>query len=389
MSTIRAYLDNASTTRPDPRVLDVMARTLRETSGNPSSIHAAGRVARKHVEDGRSLIADLLSVDPKCLVFTSGATEADNLAVLGIARALRPRGNHLIVSCIEHPAVLEAARQLEKEGFHVSRIPVDSYGRMDPAEVERALTPQTVLISIMLANNEVGTVQPIPAIGEIARSRRIFFHTDAAQACGKLLLRVPELAVDAMTLSAHKMHGPKGTGLLYLRKGTPLLPLLWGGGQEFEQRAGTENVAGVAGFAEAFRITHEEMRHNTAHIERQRERLRSAIERIPSVGFNGHPTDRLPSILNVSFEGIDGEAIIIALDQEGICVSSGSACASQSLEPSHVLVAMGLPPHRARASVRFSIAMDTSDDEIDFALDHLPRVVGRLRSFSPVYRGPL
>ncbi len=375
-----AYLDNAATTRMSAEVRSAIDIGLRENFGNPSSLHAAGRAARKAVEDARERIAAALGADPKEILFTSGATESDNLALFGVCEALRERGNHIVTSTVEHPAVLEACHALERRGFAVTRVPVDGRGCVDPAAVEKAVTPRTVLISIMWANNEVGTVQPI---AEIARSKRALLHSDTAQGLGKVPVHLE--GIDLLTFSGHKIHGPKGIGGLFVRKGTPLTPLLVGGGQEFEKRAGTENVPCIAGFACAVEGAVRRQQENAVRMESLRERLRRGLERIPDAHENGHPSKRLPGILNVSFEGVDGEAVVLALDAEGICVSTGSACASLGSEPSHVLRAMGVSPDRIRASIRFSVASDTTDPEVDHAVEKVPRIVERLRRISPVY----
>lgn len=377
-----AYLDNAATTRIADDVRSAVDGALRESFGNPSSLHAAGRAARRSVEDARERIASALGADPKEILFTSGATESDNLALFGVCEALRGRGNHVVTSAVEHPAILETCRTLERRGFEISRVPVDGQGRVDPAAVEEAVTSRTVLISIMWVNNEVGTVQPI---AEIARSKRALLHTDAAQAVGKV--RVSLDGIGLLTFSGHKIHGPKGIGGLFVRKGTPLAPLLVGGGQEFEKRAGTENVPWIAGLACAVETAVRRQSENAARMESLRERLRRGLERIPDSHANGHPSERAPGILNVSFDGVDGEAVVLALDAKGICVSTGSACASLGSEPSHVLRAMGMSPDRIRSSVRLSVASDTTDKEIDGAVEIVPGVVERLRRISPVYGG--
>lgn len=372
---LKVYLDNASTTRVHPDVRDAMEPCFGETYGNPSSLHAAGRAARKAVEDARETLAGRLGADPKEILFTSCATEADNLALFGVAAALHAKGNHIVTSAVEHPAVLSACGELEKRGCRVTRVPVDREGRVDPRDVEKAITPKTILVSIMLANNEVGTVQPI---AEIARPKGVYLHTDAAQACGKIAVDLE--GVDLLTFSGHKMHAPKGIGGLFVRKGTPLAPVIVGGGQEFERRSGTENVPYIVGLARAFTL-----KPDLKRVERLREKLRSGLERVERIRVNGHPIHRLPTILNVTFEGIDGEAIILALDAEGICVSSGSACASQSMEPSHVLLAMGLTRDEARGSVRFSLSAETTEEEIARTLEVVPKVVARLRKISPAW----
>lgn len=368
-----AYLDNAATTRLHPEVRAAMEPFFGPVFGNPSSLHAAGRAARKAIEDARESIAARLGADPREIFFTSCATEANNWALFGVVEAMR--GSRVATSSIEHPSILEACRVLERRGVSVTRLSVDRHGRVDPGSL-----PDADLVSIMWANNEVGTLQPI---AEIARQRRALLHTDAAQALGKVPVSLE--GIDLLTFSAHKIHGPKGVGGIFVRKGTPIAPLLVGGGQEFEKRAGTENVAMIVGLARAVDLAVRDRERNAARMESLRHRLLRGFEAIPHVSVNGHPTDRLPGILNVSFEGVDGEAVILALDAEGVCVSTGSACAALGTEPSHVLRAMGLSPDLTRASIRFSVAADTTDEEIDRALETVPRVVDRLRRLSPVY----
>jgi cysteine desulfurase len=363
------YLDNAATTRIRPEVRAAMEPFLDRDFGNASSLHAAGRKARRALEDARETIASGLGGDPKEIVFTSGATESNTLAIVGAAEALRSRGDHLVTTAIEHPSVLETFARLERQGFQVTRVPVGADGLVDPARVAAAVTPKTVLISVMTVNNEVGTVQPIAAIRKAAAG--ILLHTDAAQAVGKVPVNVRD--ADLVTFSAHKIHGPVGVGGLWVRKGTPLVPQLVGGGQEFEKRAGTENVAGAVGLAAAIKLA------APGRMGALRDRLREGIGGAAIAGA-------APHILNVSFEGVDGEAVILALDAAGVCVSSGSACASGSTKPSHVLTAMGLPSDVVKSSVRFSLSELTTDEEIDGAVAAVVRVVDRLRRISPVTR---
>jgi cysteine desulfurase len=377
------YLDNASTTRPRPEAREAMRSA---PFANPSSIHAAGRAARKAVEDARETIADLYGGDPKGLTFTSGATEADNLALFGVAEALRSRGNRILVGAVEHPAVLEAAEALGERGFDVSIAPVDSDGRVDVARLERLADAKTILVSVMTANNEVGTLQPVDRIAAFCRDRKILFHTDAAQAAGKIDFK---FAADLVTLSSHKMHGPRGAGALYVRPGTPIVPRQFGGGQEFERRAGTEPVDAILGFAAAVRAMASDLKETAARVERLRSRLEAGLRSAASpVRIQGHPSERLPHILSVGFEGCDGEAVVIALDAQGLCVSSGSACASQSLVPSHVLIAMGRTPEETRSTVRFSLGWDTTEADIDAAIERVPAVVARLRALAPSRPAP-
>jgi cysteine desulfurase len=366
---IRAYLDCASTTRLDPRVREAMAPYWDGVYGNPSSLHGAGRRARRAIEDARERVAAALGFGPKEIIFTSGATEADNLAIVGIGR-----GRHVVVSAVEHAAVLEPARRWAD----ASAAPVDGHGRVDPAALEALVRPETALISVMTANNEVGTIQPIEAIGRIARARGIPLHTDAAQALGKMPL---PRGADLVTISGHKINGPKGVGALAVRRGVELEPLLRGGGHEFEKRAGTENVAGIVGLAAALELPAAE------GLAARRDRLEAELRRrIPGLHFNGDPAGRLPHISNVSVEGIEGEALVIALDAAGVCAATGSACASGSTEPSHVLAAMGLERRRIAGSIRLSLDRLTTDAEIDAALEAIEAAVARLRAISPVWR---
>ncbi|HTF56442.1 MAG TPA: cysteine desulfurase family protein, partial [Planctomycetota bacterium] len=334
-------------------------------------------------EDARETIADLYGGDPKGLTFTSGATESDNLALFGAAEALRARGNHIVVSAVEHPAVLETAAELAKGGFEVSHAPVDGDGRVDVAALERLLTPRTTLVSLMAANNEVGTIQPAGEAAALCRARRIVFHSDAAQAAGKVDLK---FEADLVTISSHKMHGPRGAGALYVRPGTPLAPQQVGGGQEFERRAGTENVEAILGFAAAAKAMESDRRETAARVERLRSRLVAGLKAASPLRLNGHASDRLPHIVSVTFPGCDGEAMVIALDAKGLCVSSGSACASQSMVPSHVLLAMGRSAEETRATVRFSLGWDSTEADVDAAAALVPPVVARLRAIAPAGR---
>lgn len=371
------YLDNAATTRVRPEVRAAMEPFLDREFGNPSSLHAAGRRARRALEDAREKVAAILGADPKEIVFTSGATESNALAILGAAEALRSRGDHVVTSAIEHPSVLETVARLEKQGWRVTRVGVDGAGLVDPVRVAAALTPRTVLVSIMTVNNEVGSVQPMAAIRKAAPG--VVLHTDAAQAFGKVPVNVRD--ADLVTFSAHKMHGPKGTGGLWVRKGVPLAPQQSGGGQEFERRAGTENVAGAAGLAAAMSLA-----GDPAPMAGLRDRLQRGLEAFGGVRVAGPSDRRAPHLLSVSFEGVDGEAAILAMDAAGLCVSSGSACASGSTKPSHVLQAMGVPADVSKSSVRFSLSTFTTAEEIDAAIAIASKVVDRLRKISPVSR---
>ncbi len=377
------YMDHNATTPLDERVLEAMMPYLKEEFGNASSVHSLGIRARAAIEEARGKVAQALGCSPKEVVFTGCGTESDNLAIKGVAYANRDKGDHIITSRIEHHAVLHACQYLEKQGFRVTYLPVDGYGQVDPDDVRKAITDKTILITIMHANNEVGTVQPIAEIGKIAKERGVYFHTDAIQTVGKLPTKVDELGVDLLSLSAHKLYGPKGVGALYIRNGVKLHPLLHGGPHEWNRRAGTENVAGIVGLGKAIELAmeglEEEAQYLTALRERLYEGLRSSIDHIR---LNGHPTQRLPGTLSLCFEYIEGESIIMGLDLKGVAVSSGSACTSASLEPSHVLLAMGVPPAIAQGSVRFSLGRDNTEEQVDYVIEELPPIVARLREIS-------
>lgn len=375
----RVYLDHAATTPVDPRVLAAMLPYYSEKAGNASSMHGFGQEARTAVERARVEVASLIGARPAEIVFTSGATEADNLAVLGVAFAAESRGRHIVTSAIEHHAVLEACRVLEARGWAVTYVPVDGTGIIDPDEVRRALRPDTVLISIMAANNEIGTLQPIAEIGRLAREHRIPFHTDATQMVGALPLHVDGLSVDLLSMSAHKRYGPKGVGALYVRTGTPLAAVQVGGSQERGRRGGTENVPGIVGLGAALTIAGEAMEHERPRLAGLRDRIVSAALTLPGASLNGHPEKRLPNNVNLSFEGTDSQSLVIGLDLRGVAASSGSACTSGALEPSHVLAALGLPPARASAAVRLTVGRGTSEADAAFAIDALRDVVTALR----------
>ncbi|NLY29372.1 MAG: cysteine desulfurase NifS [Firmicutes bacterium] len=382
----RIYLDHASTTPMRPEVLEAMLPFLKGEYGNPSSIYGEGREARKALDRARDRIATILGASPREIIFTSGGSEADNLAIKGAAFALRDRGNHIITSAIEHHAVYNTCRYLEKHGFRITVLPVDSYGLVDPSAVAAALTPETILVSIMHANNEIGTIQPIAEISKILKERKILFHTDAVQTVGHIPVNVQELGVDLLSLSAHKFYGPKGVGALYVRRGVRLDPLIHGGAQEHNRRAGTENVAGIVGMAEALVLAASEMDKEIERQQELRDKLITGImESIPHTRLNGHPKKRLPGNVNVCFEFIEGESLLLNLDMQGIAASSGSACTSGSLEPSHVLLALGLPHEIAHGSLRLTLGRGTSAADIDNVLEALPGIVDRLRQMSPLY----
>ena len=380
------YLDHAATTPLRAEALEAMLPYLQEAFGNPSSIHAAGQRARKALEEARDTVAKALDCRANEVVFTSGGTESDNAAIKGGATALRPTGNHVVTTVIEHHAVLHTCHQLESLGFDVTYVPVDGEGLVDPRDVLDAVTDETVLVSVMYANNEIGTVQPVAEIARLVKERAreqgrtILVHTDAVQAAGYLDLSVKRLGVDLLSLSAHKFHGPKGAGALFVRRGTPFTPLLMGGGQERERRSGTENVPAIVGMAEALRLAELEREEACGHSAALRDRIAAGIlERVPGSLLNGHATRRLPNNVNVCFPGLEAEPVLLGLDLKGIYASSGSACSTASLEPSHVLTAIGRPADIARGSLRVTVGRTTTDDDVDYLLETLPPLVQRLR----------
>jgi len=380
----RVYMDNNATSPPLPEVLEAMRPYLGERFGNASSIHHHGQQTRAAVEHARESIARLLNCRAAEIVFTSGGTEADNLGIFGMVRA----GDHVVTSAIEHHAVLNSCHRQEKMGSSVTYVPVDGRGLVDPEDVRRALRPNTRLISIMMANNETGVLQPVEAIGRIAAEADIYFHTDAVQAAGKCVIDVQKIGCDLLSLSGHKMHAPQGTGALYIRKGTLIEPLFYGGNHERQRRAGTENVPGIVALGKAAEIAIAAFQNGeVARLEALRIRLQQGIlEAVDETGVNGEGAPRVPTTTNIHFDHIEGEALIIALDLKGLAVSTGAACSSGALEPSHVLIAMGLAPERARASVRFSLGKLNSAEDVDFALSLIPPTVARLRELSPVYK---
>ena len=382
------YLDHAATTAVDPRVVEAMLPYWTQHYGNASSIYGLGRDAQHAMDRARERVAEILNCAPKEIIFTSCGTESDNLALRGVAfeRRNRARKNHIITSPIEHHAIGHTVEQLEKHfGFDVSYVPVDHHGLVDAADVERAIRPDTAIISIMFANNEVGTIQPIAQIGEIARARKIPFHTDAVQAGGALELDVKAQNVDLLSLSAHKFYGPKGVGVLYARRGVPFIPTQTGGGHERSRRAGTENVPYIVGLATALELATRELEASNARITELRGRLVAGVlDRIPDSQLSGHPTKRLPNNASFLFKYIEGESILLNLDMMGVAASSGSACTSGSLEPSHVLTAMGFPHEIAHGSLRLSLGKENTLDEIEYVLEILPGIVDKLRQMSPL-----
>lgn len=374
---LRAYLDNAATTRLHPEVRDAMDSV--EEFGNPSSLHRLGRAARKRLDEARQEAAAALKVEPDTIFFTSGATEANNLAIFGVAGLPDSRDASFVTTRVEHSSVLAPIRELEKRGQPVRWVDCDEFGSVSAAAVEAALTDDTAFVSVMFANNEVGTRQPVGEIAAVVARQGGLYHSDAAQACGKERLRPRDLAVDLMTLSGHKMHGPRGVGALYVRRGLALAPHLVGGGHERGLRAGTENLTGAVGFARALSVAERDLETNRQHMEALREQLRQSLQDLPEIQFQGHADERLPSILCFSFPDLDGDALLVQLDMQGVCVSSGSACESRSQDPSHVLRAMGVPDARTQGTLRFAVAADTTPDEIVVAVNALRLAVQRLR----------
>jgi len=383
----KIYLDNAATTPTDARVLQAMLPYFTEVYGNPSSLHAFGQEAKHAIEEARCNVAAFIGAKPEEIVFTSGGTESNNFAIKGVAYARREKGNHIITSKIEHHAILEPCHFLEKQGFEITCLPVDEYGLVDPADVDKAITDRTILISVMHANNEIGTIQPIAEIGKIARRRGIYFHTDAVQTLGHLPIDVDALNVDILSASGHKLCGPKGVGILYIRKGVRLRPFMHGGDQEQQRRASTHNVPGIVGFGKAVDLAKEEMGKEIEKLTFLRDTLiKGILSTIEFTRLNGHPIQRLPNNVNVSIAYVEGESMLLNLDMEGIACSTGSACTSSSLEPSHVLMAIGLFHELAHGSLRFSLGRQTSEDDIDYVLTVLPGIVNKLRSMSPLYK---
>ena len=381
----RIYMDNAATTRVTQPVLEAMMPCLTDVYGNPSSVHAFGRDARRLLDEARARVAAALNAKPNEIYFTGCGTESDNWAVRGSAYALKAKGNHIITSSIEHHAILHTCQQLEREGFKVTYLPVDEYGQVSAADVEKAITPETTLISIMTANNEIGTIQPIAEIGAIARAHGVRFHTDAVQAVGAIPVDVKAMNVDLLSLSGHKLHAPKGVGALYIRSGVRLERLMNGGAQERTQRPGTENMPSIVGLGRAIELATAQLDEKAAYVSALRDRLiRGILETIPDTRLNGHPTNRLPGNCNVSIRYIEGESMLLNLDIKGIAASSGSACTSGSLDPSHVLLAIGLTHEVAHGSLRFSLNEDNTEEEVDYVIKSLGEVVKRLRAMSPL-----
>jgi cysteine desulfurase len=382
----RIYLDYAATTPCDPAVIKAMEPYLFEKFGNPSSIHAFGQEAKKAIEDARQALADFLGAQPEEIIFTSGGTESDNAAICGVAFALQGKGNHIVTSAIEHHAVSETCKNLEKRGFQVTTVGVDKDGLVDLDDIKKAITDKTVLISVMHANNEIGTLQPIADIGRIARAKGVYFHTDAVQTVGHIPVDVEDLNVDLLSLSAHKFYGPKGVGALYARRGTRLVRFLHGGDQEQGRRASTQNTPGIVGLGKAVELCRKNMPEEIKFQSALRDRMiKEILAKIPDSLLNGHAVKRLPNNANFSIKYIEGESMLLSLDMLGIAASTGSACTSSSLEPSHVLLAIGLKHEVAHGSLRLTLGRWSKKEDIDYLLEHLPKVVENLRAMSPLY----
>ena len=382
----QVYLDNAATTKVLPSIAEAMFKTMTEDYGNPSSIYKLGQQAKNILDTAREQVAELINASPKEIIFTGGGSEGDTMLLLGVARAYAKKGKHIITTAVEHHAILHTCQALEKEGYTVTYLPVDEFGKIEPAAVEAAITAETILISVMYANNEIGTIMPIKEIGAIARKHGVLFHTDAVQAAGHIPIDVQKDNIDLLTLTAHKFHGPKGTGAVYIKQGLKIGSLVYGGGQEKGLRAGTENTAGILGLGLAAVHARENMKEHSKRVISLRDKLITGInERISEVRLNGHPTDRLPNNVNFSIRYIEGEGLLLLLDMAGIAASSGSACTSGSLDPSHVLLAIGLPHEIAHGSLRLTLSELTTEEEIDYLLEKLPPIVERLRQMSPLY----
>lgn len=380
------YLDHAATTPVHPEVVAAMLPYFTEQFGNASSVHHFGRKARTAVEQARQTVADAIGAEPQEIYFTSGGTEADNIAILGVAQALPQKGKHIITSAIEHHAVLETCEYLEKQGYAVTYLPVNAEGIVEVADVAKAIRPDTILITIMHANNEIGTIQPIAEIGALARSKGILMHTDAVQSLGNIPVNVKDLQVDLLSFSAHKIYGPKGSGVLYVRRGTRIKPLVYGGSQERKLRTGTENVPGIIGLAKAVQLAVQELPERQTHLRQLRDKLIAGLTSVPEVTLNGSPEHRLAGNVNISVKYVEGESLILSLDMKGIAVSSGSACTSGSLEPSHVLLGLGLDHLQAHGSLRLTLGRDNTEEDVDYVLQVFPEIVERLRAMSPLYQ---
>ena len=383
----RIYLDHAATTPTHPEVVKAMLPYFTDAFGNPSSIYSYGLEAKGAIEEARTKVAELIGARSEEIIFTSGGTEADNFALKGVAYANEHKGNHIITTPIEHHAVMEACKFLERRGFRITYLSVDEYGLVDPQDVKKAITDKTILISVMHASNEIGTIEPISEIGKIAKEAGVYFHTDAVQAVGHIPVDVDELKVDLLSISAHKLYGPKGAGALYIRKGTRLVSLIHGGEQEKRRRAGTENVPAIVGLGKAVELAGQTMNREVERLSYLRDKLiEGLVERIDNIRLNGHPRKRLPNNVNISIDFVEGESMLLNLDLEGICASTGSACSSSSLEPSHVLLALGLPAEQAHGSLRFTLGRENTEADVERVLEVLPGIVAGLRTMSPLLK---
>ncbi|MEM3396861.1 MAG: cysteine desulfurase NifS [Thermoplasmata archaeon] len=382
----RIYFDNSATTMVAPEVVEAMLPYFRDFYGNASSLHSFGQEAKRALEDSRAKIASLINAHPEEIIFTGGGTESDNIAIKGIAYRNKTKGKHIITSSIEHPAVLETCKALEKEGFEVTYLKVDANGIVDLGELERSIRKDTILITIMHSNNEIGTIQPVKEVGKIATEQGIPFHTDAVQSAGKIQIDVKTQQIDLLTLTAHKIHGPKGVGALYIKKGIQLQPIIHGGGHEKGLRSSTENVPGIVGFAKACEIAKANLEKNAEHMQKLREKtIEGVLGSIEACYLNGHRTQRLPNNAHFRFTGIEGESLILKLDDEGFATSTGSACSSHKLQPSHVLMAIGLKHEEAHGSLRITFSRYNTEEEVDLFLAKLPGVVAELRKISPLW----
>ena len=383
----RIYLDHSATTPVRPEVADIMTEYMTGKFGNPSSVHSFGREAKQALEKARKQVADFINAQPEEITFTSGGTEADNMAIIGAAFRYSDKGKHIITSAVEHHAVLHTCEHLEKIGFEVTVLPVDEYGIINLDDLRNAIREDTILITIMHANNEVGSIQPVEEIGRLAREKGVLFHTDAVQSLCKIPVDVQAMNIDLLTGSGHKIYGPKGIGFLYVRKGVKLAPIGFGGAQEKKVRPGTENLPGIVGLGLAIELAGQEMASEMPRLQDLRDKLmKGLLEGIPNVRLNGHPTLRVPINVNVSFEFVEGESLLLSLDMKGIAASSGSACTSGSLDPSHVLLAMGICKEIAHGSVRMTLGRDNSEQDVDYVLEVFPEIVQRLRDMSPLYQ---
>ena len=381
------YMDYAATTPVDPRVLKAMTPYFTQKYGNTMSLHKQGREAKTALENSRTTIASLMNAQPNELIFTGSATEANNTALKGIAYANKNKGKHIITSTIEHSSILEPAQWLEKQGFEITHLPVDKLGLINLNQLENTIRKDTILVSIMHANNEIGTIQEIEKIGQICKEKNVIFHSDAAQSFGKIPIDTKKMNINLLSVNSHKMYGPKGVGALYIKKGTKIEPLLHGGGHEHKKRSSTVNVAGIVGFAEAAKIQKKEMKSDAEKQTKLRDTLIKELLKIDDSHLNGHPTKRLPNNANLWFAYIEGESLLLQLDMDGISASTGSACSSDSLEPSHVLLAIGLKPQEAHGSLRLSLGKYTTKEDIDHVLEAVPKAVDRLREISPFKKG--